>query len=100
MRETQQRIALAVAEHERASRCPPSCAPLAMRVGLDEIALAREFDSGRGGYLVLMRYVKSIVETDGSPPRHLLEEYQAGRLEDEEILEAISMWRSPPSGIS
>ena len=37
-----------------------------------------------------MRYVKSLVETDGSPPRHLLEETREAGWEDEEILEAIA----------
>jgi alkylhydroperoxidase family enzyme len=37
-----------------------------------------------------MRYVKALVETDGSPPRHVLEETREGGWEDEQILETIA----------
>ena len=89
---TQQRIALAVAEHQQSEYALSTLQRTARDagLGLDEIALAREFDSRDEKVSVLMRYVKSLVETDGSPPRHLLEETREAGWEDEEILEAIA----------
>ena len=39
---------------------------------------------------MLLRYVKSVIETDGSPPRHVLEETREAGWEDEQILETIA----------
>jgi alkylhydroperoxidase family enzyme len=89
---TQQRIALAVAEHQKSEYALSTLQRTARDagLGLDEIALAREFDSRDEKASVLMRYVKSLVESEGSPPRHLLEETREAGWTDEEILEAIA----------
>src|SRR5690348_9835237 len=73
---TQPRIALAVAQHQgseywlaqlqRASRD--------VGLGLDEISLAREFESRDEREAALLRYVRGLLETDGPPPMHLHEE--------------------------
>jgi alkylhydroperoxidase family enzyme len=89
---TQQRIALAVAEHQDSEYALATLQRTARDagLGLDEIALAREFDSRDDKESMLLRYVKSLVETDGSPPRHVLEETREAGWEDEQILEAIA----------
>ena len=43
-------------------------------LGLDEIALAREFDSRDEREAVLLRYVEALLESEGPPPLHLHEE--------------------------
>jgi alkylhydroperoxidase family enzyme len=89
---TQQRIALAVAEHQQSEYALSTLQRSARDagLGLDEIALAREFDSRDEKVSVLMRYVKALVEADDSPPRHLLEETREAGWQDEEILEAVA----------
>ncbi len=89
---TQQRIALAVAEHQGSEYALSTLQRSAREagLGLDEIALAREFDSRDEQVSILMRFVRSVVETDGSPPRHVLEETREAGWEDEQILEAIA----------
>jgi len=89
---TQQRIALAVAEHQGSEyglstlqRTARDCG-----LGLDEIALAREFDSRDEREAVLLRYVKALLESDGPPPRHKHEEAREAGWEDEQILETIA----------
>jgi alkylhydroperoxidase family enzyme len=89
---TQQRIALAVAEHQGSEyglstlqRTARDCG-----LGLDEIALAREFDSRDEREAVLLRFVKALLESDGPPPRHKHEEAREAGWEDEQILEAIA----------
>jgi alkylhydroperoxidase family enzyme len=89
---TQQRIALAVAEHQSSEyglatlqRTARDCG-----LGLDEIALAREFDSRDEREAVLLRFVKALLESDGPPPRHKHEEAREAGWADEQILEAIA----------
>jgi len=89
---TQQRIALGVAEKQGSEYWLAQLQRSARELGLgvDEIALAREFDSRDEHEAVLLRYVKALVETDGSPPMHLHEEAREGGWTDEQILEAVS----------
>jgi alkylhydroperoxidase family enzyme len=89
---TQQRIALAVAEHQRSEYALVTLQRTAREAGLgiDEVALAREFDSRDDAEATLLRYVKSLLEADGPPPLHLHEEAREAGWEDEQILEAIS----------
>jgi alkylhydroperoxidase family enzyme len=89
---TQQRIALAVAEHDESEYALSTLARTARDagLGLDEIALAREFDSRDERQSMLMRYVKALVETGGSPPRHVHEEAREAGWTDEQILEVIA----------
>jgi alkylhydroperoxidase family enzyme len=57
---------------------------------MDEIALAREFDSRDEKEAMLLRFVKALLESDGAPKRHLQEEAREAGWEDEQILEAIA----------
>ena len=59
-------------------------------VGLDEIALAREFDSRDEKEAALLRFIKVLVETDEVPALHLHEEAREAGWSDEQILEAVS----------
>jgi alkylhydroperoxidase family enzyme len=89
---TQQRIALAVAEFQGSEyglstlqRTARDCG-----LGLDEIALAREFDSHDEREAALLRFVKALLEAEGAPPRHKHEEALEAGWADEQILEAIA----------
>src|SRR5829696_2888687 len=77
---TQQRIALAVAEHQGSQYALSTLQRTAREagLGLDEIALAREFDSRDERESLLLRYVRSLLECDTAPPRHLHEEALEG----------------------
>jgi alkylhydroperoxidase family enzyme len=57
---------------------------------MDEIALAREFDSYDEKEAALLRFVKALLQTDGPPKRHLHEEAREAGWEDEQILEAVA----------
>ena len=89
---TQQRIALAVAEAQGSEYALASLQRTGRDAGLgmDEIALAREFDSYDEKEAALLRFVKAVVETDGAPKRHLHEEAREAGWEDEQILEALA----------
>jgi alkylhydroperoxidase family enzyme len=89
---TQQRIALAVAEHQGSEYALATLQRTARDagLGLDEIALAREFDSHDEREAVLLRYVKALLEKDGPPPLHLHEEAREAGWEDEQILETVA----------
>jgi alkylhydroperoxidase family enzyme len=90
--QTQQRIALAVAEHQGSEYALAVLGRSAREagVGIDEIGLAREFDSRDEREAVLLRYLKALLETDGPPKLHLHEEAREAGWEDEQILEAVS----------
>jgi alkylhydroperoxidase family enzyme len=90
---SQQRIALGVAEHERSEYWLATLQRTAREagLGLDEIALAREFDSRDPREATLLRYAKALVELSGAaPPRHLHEEAREAGWTDEQILEAVA----------
>jgi alkylhydroperoxidase family enzyme len=89
---TQQRIALAVAEHQESEYALSTLQRTAREagLGLDEIALAREFDSRDERESVLLRFAKALVESEGPPPRHKQEEALEAGWTDEQILEAIA----------
>ena len=89
---TQQRIALAVAEHQGSVYALSALQRTAREAGLgiDEIALAREFDSRDERESTLLRYVRALLEGDGPPPMHLHEEAREASWTDEQILEAVS----------
>jgi alkylhydroperoxidase family enzyme len=89
---TQQRIALAVAEFQGSEYGLTTLQRTARDagLGLDEIALAREFDSRDEREAVLLRFVKALLETDGAPPRHKHEEAREAGWEDEQILETVA----------
>jgi alkylhydroperoxidase family enzyme len=88
---TQQRVALAVAEHQKSEYALATLQRTARDagLGLDEIALAREFDSRDDRESMLLRFVKSVLESDGPPPRHIHEEAREAGWTDEQLLETI-----------
>jgi alkylhydroperoxidase family enzyme len=89
---TQHRIALAVAEYQGSEYALGTLQRTSREagLGLDEIALAREFDSADEREAALLRFVKSLLESEGAPPRHLLEEAREADWSDEQILEAVA----------
>ncbi len=89
---TQQRIALAVAEQQGSEYSLATLQRTAREagLGLDEISLAREFDSRDERESVLLSYVKAVVQADGAPPLHLHEEAREAGWSDEQILEALA----------
>ena len=89
---TAQRIALAVAEHQGSEYALATLQRTAKEagLGLDEIALAREFDSYDEKEAALLRFIKAVLEADGPPKRHFQEEAREAGWEDEQILEALA----------
>ena len=89
---TQQRIALAVAEHQGSEYALATLEKTGRQAGLgmDEIALAREFDSRDEREACLLRFIKALVESEGPPPLHLHEEAREAGWSDEQILEAVA----------
>src|ERR671919_1118474 len=73
---TQQRIALAVGEHQKSEYSLSALQRTSREagLGLDEIALAREFESADEREAALLRFVKGLLESEGPPPLHLHEE--------------------------
>ncbi|HYY05473.1 MAG TPA: carboxymuconolactone decarboxylase [Candidatus Limnocylindria bacterium] len=90
---TLERISLAVAEHYRSRPGIELHGRTARQVGLgiDEVALAREFDSHDEREAALLRYLKALVEGQGRPPMHLHEEAREAGWTDEQILEAVAV---------
>jgi alkylhydroperoxidase family enzyme len=88
---TLERIALAVAEHYQSAPgiAMHSRAARGAGLALDEVALARQFDSRDEREAALLRYLRALV-VDGRPPIHLHEEAREAGWDDEEILEAIA----------
>jgi len=89
---TQQRIALAVAEHQGSGYALPALQRTARDAGLgiDEIALARDFDSRDDREAALLHYLRGLLDSDGPPPRHLHEAAREAGWSDEQILEAVA----------
>jgi alkylhydroperoxidase family enzyme len=89
---TQQRIALAVAEHQGSEYALATLEKTSRQAGLgmDEIALAREFDSRDEREARLLRFVRALLEAEGPPPLHLHEEAREAGWSDEQILEAVA----------
>jgi len=91
-RATLERISLAVAEqygsapgtalHSRTAR--------SAGLGLDEVAKAREFDSGDPKQAALMRYLKAALDPNGATPMYLHEEARELGWDDEQLIEAIA----------
>jgi len=89
---TQQRIALAVAEEQGSDYALSTLQRTAREagLGLDEIALAREFDSHDEREATLLRFVKALLESEGPPPLHVHEEAREAGWTDEQILETVA----------
>jgi alkylhydroperoxidase family enzyme len=89
---TLERISLAVAEqygsapgialHSRTARTAG--------LGLDEVAKAREFESGDEKEAALLRYLKATIDGHGALPAYLHEEAREVGWTDEQLLEAIA----------
>ena len=90
--QTQERIALAVAEHFDSAPGIDLHTRTARTVGLgiDEVALAREWDSRDEREAALLRYLRKVLEERGSAPMHLHEEAREAGWDDEQILEALA----------
>jgi alkylhydroperoxidase family enzyme len=88
---TQQRIGLGVAQFQGNEYAQALLARTARDagLGLDEIALAKEFDSRDENEAALLRFIKVLVETDETPALHLVEEAREAGWSDEQILEAV-----------
>ncbi len=88
---TLERIALAVSEHHGSEQgiALHSRAARAAGLGLDEIALARQFESNDPQEAALLRYVHALVD-GGRPAMYLHEEAREAGWDDEQLLEAIA----------
>jgi len=90
---TLERIALAVAEHYQSAPGIATHGRMARAAGLgiDEVALARDFQSRDEREEALLQYLKVlVVEGGGRPPMHLHEEAREAGWSDEQLLEAIA----------
>jgi alkylhydroperoxidase family enzyme len=89
---TSERIALAVAEHYKSQPGVAMHSRMGRAAGLtlDEVSLAREFDSRDERQAVLLRYLKALVADGERPPMHLHEEAREAGWSDEQLLEAIA----------
>jgi alkylhydroperoxidase family enzyme len=89
---TLERIGLAVADHHHSEQGIINHTRAARDLGLaiDEIGLARQFDSQDPREAALLHYLRAVVD-DGRPPMHLHEGAREVGWEDEQLLEAIAM---------
>jgi alkylhydroperoxidase family enzyme len=90
---TLERISLAIAEHFRSQPGLTIHKRTARQAGLgiDEVALAREWDSGDAREAALLRYLRALVEHRGHAPMHLHEEAREAGWTDEQLLEAVAV---------
>src|SRR5438128_10481246 len=89
---TMERIALAVAQHYESQPGIALHSRTARQAGLsvDEVSLAREWDSRDAREAALLRYLKALIDGRGRLPMHLHEEAREAGWADEQILEAIA----------
>src|SRR3954464_417052 len=89
---TQQLIGLGVAWHQGNEYAQQLLQRTARDagLGLDEIALAKEFDSREEKDAALLRFIKVLVEIDETPALHLVEEAREAGWSDDQILEALA----------
>jgi alkylhydroperoxidase family enzyme len=92
-RATLERISLAIAEHYRSQPGIATHTRIARQAGLgiDEVALAREWDSHDEREAALLRYLRALVEHRGHAPMHLHEEAREAGWTDEQLLEAVAV---------
>jgi alkylhydroperoxidase family enzyme len=90
---TLERIGLAIAEHYRSRPGIATHTRIARQAGLgiDEVALAREWDSRDEREAALLRYLQALVEHRGHAPMHLHEEAREAGWTDEQLLEAVAV---------
>jgi alkylhydroperoxidase family enzyme len=91
-RRTLERISLAIAEHYRSQPGIVIHQRTARQagVGIDEVALAREWRSEDPREAALLRYLQALVEERGHAPMYLHEEAREAGWTDAELLEAIA----------
>jgi alkylhydroperoxidase family enzyme len=89
---TQQRLALAVAEHQDSAYALAALQRTARDagLGLDEIALARKFESADEKEAKMLAYVRGLLETEGTPPRVNHEDALEAGWTGEQLLEAVA----------
>jgi alkylhydroperoxidase family enzyme len=90
---TLERIALAAAEHHKSEPGLAIHTRTARQagLGLDEVALAKEWDSRDHREAALLRYLKPLVTQRGGCPQHLHEEAREAGWTDAQLLEAIAV---------
>ena len=90
---TLERISLAIAEHYRSQPGITIHSRTARQagLGLDEVALARDWDSRDEREAALLRYLRALVEHRGHAPMHLHEEAREAGWTDEQLLEAVAV---------
>jgi alkylhydroperoxidase family enzyme len=88
---TIERIAIAVGEHHGSEQsvATHSRAARAAGLGIDEITMARHFESDDPREAALLRYLHALL-VEGRPPMHLHEEAREAGWDDEQLLEAIA----------
>ena len=88
---TLERIALAIAEHYHSEPgiAMHSRAAQAAGLALDEVALARRFESNDEREAALLHYLHAVL-AEGRPAMYLHEEVREAGWDDEQILEAIA----------
>lgn len=91
-RQTRERIALAVAERRGDSYSIAQHARTARAagLGLDEISSARSFASSDEREGALLAFLESVVDSQGHPELHPLEEARESGWSDEQLLEAVA----------
>ena len=89
---TLERIALAVAEYYQSAPGIAMHSRAARNAGLalDEVAMARNFNSKDPREAALLHYLRALLQDRGHAPMHLHEEAREAGWEDEELLEAIA----------
>jgi alkylhydroperoxidase family enzyme len=89
---TWERVALAVAEHygSQQGTAMHSRTARGAGLGLDEVARARQFESGDLREAALLRYVHAVLE-DGRPAMYLHEEAREAGWTDEQLLEVLAV---------
>jgi alkylhydroperoxidase family enzyme len=90
---TIERIALAVAEHYRSAPGIAIHTRTARQAGLgiDEVGLAREWESRDPHEAALLRFLKPLVTQRGATPQHLNEEAKEAGWTEEQLIEAIAV---------
>jgi alkylhydroperoxidase family enzyme len=90
---TLERIALAVAEYYRSAPGIAIHSRTARQAGLgiDEVGLAREWESRDPREAALLRFLKPLATQRGNAPQHLHEEAKEAGWTDEQLLEAIAV---------
>jgi alkylhydroperoxidase family enzyme len=90
---TQQRIAIGVAEQQNSDYAMNLLHRTARDagLGLDEIALARRFQSNDEREAALLRFVQALIESEDAPPAlHFIEEAREAGWTDEQLLETVA----------